>query len=226
MAANNFSTRNMGHDVSDQPRLSNGQFTFKGTATAATVPSRIAHSALNSPMPIAADAPLEERMYPDSVADVVKKHVSGGHSTLLPYSQDPDATVPYYRMGVRPLESRLFSQMYGEKTPGADLHFDHMHFLGNDSSNFGLTSTGVFSEPAQSLNKYQVEPPKYRKEYIDRAKIEVDRKWEGLQLKAIDVQDYDHRMYNLATHNCQHYFAEVLQKAQEYATKEKPLVLP
>ena len=101
-----------------------------------------------------------------------------------------------------------------------------MHFLGNDSSNFGLTSTGVFSEPAQSLNKYQVEPPKYRKEYIDRAKIEVDRKWEGLQLKAIDVQDYDHRMYNLTTHNCQHYFAEVLQKAQEYATKEKPLVLP
>ena len=101
-----------------------------------------------------------------------------------------------------------------------------MHFLGNDGSNFGLTSDGVFSEPLQNLNKYQVETPKYRKEDIDRAKRERDRKWEELQLKALDTQDYDHRMYNLATHNCQHYFAEVLQKAQEYATKEKPLVLP
>ena len=107
-----------------------------------------------------------------------------------------------------------------------DLHYDHMHFVGNEGSNFGLTSDGVFSEPLQSLNKYQVESPKYRKEYIDRAKIEVDRKWEGLQLKAIDIQDYDHRMYNLATHNCQHYFAEVLQQAQKYETREKPLVLP
>ena len=39
MAGNNFNVRNMGHDVSDQPRLSNGQFTFKGSATAATMPS-------------------------------------------------------------------------------------------------------------------------------------------------------------------------------------------
>ena len=226
MAANNFSTRNMGHDVSDQPRLSNGQFTFKGAVTAATIPSHMPHNALNSPMPVAADAPLEERTYPDSVADVVKRHASSDHSTLQPFSQHPDAAVPYYQMGVRKLGFLGSQYLYGDKIPLSDLHFDHMHFLGNDGSNFGLTSTGVFSEPMQSLNKYQVEPPKYRKEYIDRAKIEIDHKWEELQFKAIDTKDYDHRMYNLVAHNCQHYFAEVLQQAQKYATKEKPLVLP
>lgn len=227
MAGNNFSNRNMGHDVSDQPRLSNGQFTFKGSATAATTPSKMSPNTLNAPMPVASNAPLEERMYPDSVVDVVKKHAQGDHATLQQYSPDPDAAVPYYRMGVRELEIPYIGRFkYGKRPLAMDLHYDHMHFVGNEGSNFGLTSDGVFSEPLQNLNKYQVESPKYRKEYIDRAKIEVDRKWEGLQLKAIDIQDYDHRMYNLATHNCQHYFAEVLQQAQKYETREKPLVLP
>ena len=226
MAANNFSTRNMGHDVSDQPRLSNGQFTFKGSATAATIPSHKQQAALEAPMPVSQNTPLEERMYPASVADVVKKHAQGDHSTLQPYSSAPDTAVPYYRMGVRELAIPNGTERYGQRIPMTDLHYDHMHFVGNDGSNFGLTSDGVFSEPLQNLNKYQVESPKYRKEYIDRAKIETDRKWEELQLKAIDTQDYDHRMYNLATHNCQHYFAEVLQQAQKYETREKPLVLP
>jgi PPPDE putative peptidase domain. len=38
--------------------------------------------------------------------------------------------------------------------------------------------------------------------------------------------DYNPYTYNILTHNCQQYFAEVLQQAQKYATKEKPLVLP
>ena len=63
MAANNFSTRNMGHDVSDQPRLSNGQFTFKGSATAAaTIPSHQQQAALEAPMPVSQNAPLEEHV--------------------------------------------------------------------------------------------------------------------------------------------------------------------
>ena len=33
-------------------------------------------------------------------------------------------------------------------------------------------------------------------------------------------------VYNAVVHTCQHYFAEVLQQAQKYETKEKPLVLP
>ena len=86
MAGNNFNGRSMGHDVSDQPRLSNGQFTFKGSATAATVPSHRQQTVLEAPMPVSQNAPLEERMYPASVADVVKKHAQGDHSTLQQYS--------------------------------------------------------------------------------------------------------------------------------------------
>lgn len=148
------------------------------------------------------------------------------NSCFTPYTQDSDAAVPYYRMGVRELELVKNSKWYGKRVPGTDLHFEHMHFVGSDGSNFGLTLGGVFSESATDLNNYQVESPKYRKEYIDRAKIEVNRKWEERKILERFSQDYNPFTYNIVTHNCQQYFAEVLQQTQKYATKEKPLVLP
>ena len=44
----------------------------------------------------------------------------------------------------------------------------------------------------------------------------------------IDTSNHNFELptYNAVVHNCQHYFAEVLQQAQKYETKEKPLVLP
>ena len=225
MAGNNFNGRSMGHDVSDQPRLNNGQFTFKGSTTAATILSQ-QQAALEAPMPVSQNAPLEERMYPASVADVVKKHAQGDHSTLQQYSQDVDAAVPYYRMGVRPLESHALSRRYGERTPGTDLHVEHMHFVGSEGSNFGLTLGGVFSESLPDLNNYQVEAPKYRKEYIDRAKTDIDEAWKERKILERFSQEYNPFIYKITTYNCQHYFAEVLQQAQKYETREKPLVLP
>ena len=226
MAANNFSTRNMGHDVSDQPRLSNGQFTFKGSATAATIPSHKQQAALEAPMPVSQNTPLEERMYPASVADVVKKHAQGDHSTLQQYSPDPDAAVPYYRMGVRELEFFGGDGFYGKRIPSTDLHYEHMHFVGSEGSNFGLTLGGVFSESLPNLNTYQVEAPKYRKEYIDRAKADVDNAWKERKILERFSQEYNPFAYKITTYNCQHYFAEVFQQAQKYETREKPLVLP
>ena len=228
MAANNFSTRNMGHDVSDQPRLSNGQFTFKGSATAATIPYHRQQTALEAHMPVSQNAPLEERMYPVSVADVVKKHAQGDHSTLQPYSPDPDAAVPYYRMGVRELgfPGDTGKKIYGGKVPFFNLHADHMHFVGNEGSNLGLTLGGVFSESQPDLNNYQVEAPKYRKEYIDRAKNDIDNAWKERKILERFSQEYNPFIYKITTYNCQHYFAEVLQQAQKYETREKPLVLP
>ena len=58
-------------------------------------------------------------MYPASVADVVKKHAQGDHSTLQQYSPDPDAAVPYYRMGVRELG---FPGDTGKKYMGGKFH--------------------------------------------------------------------------------------------------------
>ena len=226
MAANSFSTRNMGHDVSDQPRLSNGQFTFKGAAPAATIPSHRQQAVLEAPMPVSQNAPLEERMYPASVADVVKKHANGDHSTLQQYSPDPDAAVPYYRMGVRELGFSGGSRWYGQRVPTTDLHYEHMHFVGNEGSNFGLTLGGVFSESLPDLNNYQVEALKYRKEYIDRAKADIDEAWKERKILERFSQEYNPFIYKATTYNCQHYFAEVLRQAQKYETRKKPLVLP
>ena len=226
MSGNNFNARNMGPDVSDQPRLSNGQFTFKGSAKAATIPSHKPQTALEAPMPVSQTAPLEERMYPASIADVVKKHAQGDHSTLQQYSPDPDAAVPYYRMGVRPLESHALSRRYGERPPGTDLHVEHMHFVGSEGGNFGLTLGGIFSESLPDVNNYQVEASKYRKEYIDRAKADIDEAWKERKILERFSQEYNPFIYKITTYNCQHYFAEVLQQAQKYETREKPLVLP
>lgn len=227
MAGNNFNGRSMGHDVSDQPRLSNGQFTFKGSATEATIPSHKQQNVLEAPMPVAQNAPLEERMYPASVADVVKKHAQGDHSTLQQYSPDPDAAVPYYRMGVRELGIPYIGKsLYGKRPLKMDLHYDHMHFVGNEGSNFGLTGSGEFSESVEDLNKYQVEAPKYRKEYIDRARLDVAQEREKNKWDTALNQNFIPPAYNAVVHNCQHYFAQVLQQAQKYETREKPLVLP
>ena len=228
MSGNNFNARNMGPDVSDQPRLSNGQFTFKGSAKAATIPSHKPQTALDAPMPVSQNAPLEERMYPASIADVVKKHAQGDHSTLQPYSPDPDAAVPYYRMGVRELglPDDIGKKLYGRKVMLFNLHYDHMHFVGNEGSNFGLTGSGEFSESVEDLKRYQVEAPKYRKEYIDKARLDVAQEREKNKWDTALNQNFIPPAYNAVVHNCQHYFAEVLQQAQKYETREKPLVLP
>ena len=228
MAGNNFNGRSMGHDVSDQPRLSNGQFTFKGSATAATMPSHRQQTAFEAPMPVSQNAPLEERMYPASIADVVKRHAQGDHSTLQQYSPDPDTAVPYYRMGVRELglPGGTGEEIYGRKVPLFNLHLDHMHFVGSEGSNFGLTGSGEFSESVEDLKKYQVEAPKYRKEYIDKARLDVAQEREKNKWDTALNQNFELPPYNAVVHNCQHYFAEVLQQAQKYETREKPLVLP
>ena len=179
-------------------------------------------------MPVSQNAPLEERMYPASIADVVKRHAQGDHSTLQQYSPDPDTAVPYYRMGVRELglPGGTGEEIYGRKVPLFNLHLDHMHFVGNEGSNFGLTDSGEFSESVEGLKKYQVEAPKYRKEYIDKARLDVAQEWKKNQEDTALNQNFELPPYNAGVHNCQHYFAEVLQQAQKYETREKPLVLP
>ena len=107
-----------------------------------------------------------------------------------------------------------------------DLHYDHMHFAGSEGSNLGLTLGGVFSESQPDLNNYQVEAPKYRKEYIDRAKADIDNAWRERKILERFSQEYTPFVYKITAYNCQHYFAEVLQQAQKYETREKPLVLP
>lgn len=212
-----------GHDVSGQPRLKNGQFTFVADKAKADMAAKQAQAALNAPMPVSAEAPLEERMYAESVADVVKRHSQKDHSALKPYTAESDAKVPYYRMGVRPLDGEFWKDKYGNKAFGIGPHWDHMHFVGSDGSNFGFTLSGTLSESAGKLDAYEVETPKYRKEYIDLARAEIDKENSPIEIFHTQQERY---LYDLVNVNCQSYFARVLQKAKQYETKAKPLVLP
>lgn len=181
-----------------------------------------AQAALNAPMPVSAEAPLEERMYAESVADVVKRHSQKDHSALKPYTAEPDAKVPYYRMGVRELDVAP-KDWFGKRFLKIGPHIDHMHFVGSDGSNFGFTLSGTFSESAEKLDAYEVETPKYRKEYIDLARAEIDKENSPIEIFHTQQERY---LYDLVNVNCQSYFARVLQKAKQYETKAKPLVLP
>jgi hypothetical protein len=191
------------------------------------MPSHRQQAMLEAPMPVSQNAPLEERMYPASVADVVKRHAQGDHSTLQQYSPDPNAAVPYYRMEVRALEIPFIGKIkYGKRPLAMDLHYEHMHFVGSEGSNFGLTLGGVFSESLPDLNNYQVEPPKYRKEYIDRAKADIDNAWKEQKILERFSLEYTPFIYKITTYNCQHYFAEVLQQAQNTRPEKNRLCCP
>lgn len=179
-------------------------------------------------LPVATDAPLEDRLYPDSIHDVVARHSRGDHSTLRPYTPEPDAKVPFYRMGVRPLNAPFLEGFYSKRGPIPGQHIDHMHFVGSDGSNFGLTdSERPLVEKPEQLKRYQVESPKYRQEYIDRARDELEAEWQTKKAEAHQSSfGTALRRYSLPSYNCQHYFAEIIKRAQSYETREKPLVLP
>ena len=183
---------------------------------------------LTQPLPVSPDAPLQERMYAESVSDVVVRHAAKTHD-LKPFTLHLEAEVPYYQMGVRPLDLWL----WGKKKYGKEIkwnkqqHYEHMQFVGSDGSNFGLSyGEGLLVEDMKTLFTYEVEAPKYRKEYIDRAKQDLDDKWDRQLTEAYQDMDFEIQRYDARKYNCQHYFAEILQKAQRYETADKPLVLP
>lgn len=183
---------------------------------------------LTQPLPVSPDAPLQERMYAESVSDVVARHAAKTHD-LKPFTLHLEAEVPYYQMGVRPLDLWL----WGKKKYGKEIkwnkqqHYEHMQFVGSDGSNFGLSyGEGLLVEDMKTLFTYEVEAPKYRKEYIDRAKQDLDDKWDRQLTEAYQDMDFEIQRYDARKYNCQHYFAEILQKAQRYETADKPLVLP
>lgn len=180
---------------------------------------------LTQPLPVSPDAPLQERMYAENVSDVVARHAAKTHD-LKPFRLNPEAEVPYYQMGVRPLDFPGMRGLYGNKIPlKSQQHFDHMQFVGSDGSNFGLSKgEGLLVEDMKTLFTYEVEAPRYRKEYVDRARQALDAEWEKEKGEAYQAE-FTPLRYDIFFKNCQHYFAAIMQKAQEYETIDKPLVL-
>ena len=182
---------------------------------------------LTQPLPVSPDAPLQERMYAESVSDVVARHAAKTHD-LKPFTLHLEAEVPYYQMGVRPLDFPGMRGLYGNKIPlKSQQHFDHMQFVGSDGSNFGLSKgeEGLLVEDMKTLFTYEVEAPRYRKEYVDRARQALDAEWEKEKGEAYQAE-FTPLRYDIFFKNCQHYFAAIMQKAKEYETPDKPLVLP
>ena len=125
---------------------------------------------LTQPLPVSPDAPLQERMYAESVSDVVARHAAKTHD-LKPFTLHLEAEVPYYQMGVRPLDFPGMRGLYGKNIPNSQQHCEHMQFVGSDGSNFGLSKgEGLLVEDMKTLFTYEVEAPRYRKEYVDRAR--------------------------------------------------------
>ena len=169
-------------------------------------------------LPVAADAPLEERLYP-------ARHSRGDHSDLRPYKAEPNAAVPYYRIGTRAQDLHVEPIQRGIQTwsihrAGQDL--EHMQFLGNDGkSNFGLMDDGfVRKDSSQLRNSYHVMEPKYNQGLIDRARAELNAEWEKAH-----PGDAASR-YHIFSNNCQDYIQHVLDRAKRYETPDNPLVLP
>ena len=176
-------------------------------------------------LPVAADAPLEERLYPDSIHDVVARHSRGDHSDLRPYKAEPSAAVPYYRIGTRALDLNMGSlgqRIQKINVPTRDQDMEHMQFLGNDGkSNFGLMDDGfVRKDSSQLRNSYHVMEPKYNQELIDRARAELDAEWEKAH-----PGDPASR-YHTRSNNCQDYIQHVLDRAKRHETPDNPLILP
>ena len=182
---------------------------------------------LTQPLPVSPDAPLQERMYAESVSDVVARHAAKTHD-LKPFRLNPEAEVPYYQMGVRPLDFPFARGWYGDKiSENGQQHFEHMQFVGSDGSNFGLSKgEGLLVEDMKTLFTYEVEAPRYRKEYVDRARQALDAEWNKQLTEAYQAMDFEVQRYNMREYNCQHYFAAIMQKAQQYETADKPQIKP
>lgn len=172
-----------------------------------------------------------------SVAEIMRRHAESDHADARPWKPDVVAEEPYYQVAVRPLDLMGSSNVdggqdgffYQARFLHTDLHFEHVHFIANDGSNFGLSKgqNTLMIEEERALGRYVAEPVKLRKEYIDRARDELERRWREKALAAFrENPSRKLRRYDVKKYNCQHYVAEVLRLAASYETRERPLILP
>ncbi len=168
-----------------------------------------------------------------SVAEIMRRRASDGHYDAEPWRPDSVSMEPYYQIAIRPLDmpggTKLYQADHDWDMNPFDFHAEHVQFIGNDGSNFGLSKgqNTLMIEEESALGRYVAEPVKLRKEYIDRARDELERRWQERALAAFrENPSRKLRRYDVKKYNCQHYVAEVLRLAASYETRERPLVLP
>ncbi len=80
----------------------------------------------------------------------------------------------------------------------------------------GTGVDGIFSESRDDLYRFQVEPMKFRKDYVDKAKAQVDANWQREKAHAAQRGEKISR-YHFSEYNCQQYVLEVLISADKMA---------
>lgn len=168
------------------------------------------------------------------VNDTVARHSRKDHSGLTPWKPEPDAPVPYYILGVRPLDMPGLKELYEITIPSHDQHTEHMQFLGSDGGNFGMMKEeGVTPDKPKFIRQYEVDPTvKYNKRLIDEAREIEENQWQE-KVEAHRKKYGDSRFappkperYHPTKNNCQHYIQRVLDIADELGRKKNiPLLV-
>ena len=110
---------------------------------------------------------------------------------------------------------------------------EHQHFIGSDGSNFGLDSSGVFTEPPERLGEYQTNVPglegrKMKASYIDSARKKVEQRWQEIERSLQDANKatpfhkgmrQELNRYHLLGYNCQSYVDDVISEAEKEARR-------
>lgn len=168
------------------------------------------------------------------VNDTVARHSRKNHSGLTPWKPEPKAPVPYYILGVRPLDDPWVGKGYGHNIHLREQHTEHMQFLGSDGGNFGMMKEeGVTPDKPKLIPQYKVDPTvKYNKQLIDEAREIEEKQWQK-EVEAHRKKYGDSRFappepkrYNPFFNNCQDYIQRVLDIADELGRKKNiPLLV-
>ena len=139
--------------------------------------------------------------------------------------------IPYYMVGRRPLNGLQHAYpTMPEAQDDVNSRFEHQHLWRSDGVNFGLTTTGKFSEQG-GRNDYSFDVPghestRYKAKYIEEAERELDREWEEVErvlrgakenFPMSDDIDAEMPRYDTLRYNCQDYVDAVIERAWKKA---------
>ena len=142
-----------------------------------------------------------------------------------------EADIPYYMIGRRHLRgAELFYPVMPEAQEDVNSRFEHHHLWRNDGTNFGLTTSGKFSEHGGREN-YSFDVPghdatRYKAKYIEQAEKELDREWEEVErilrgtkenFPMSDDVDDEMPRYHAFRYNCQDYVDSIIERAWKKA---------
>jgi len=139
--------------------------------------------------------------------------------------------IPSYMVGRRHLKgAEKFYPIMPDAQEDVNSRFEHHHLWRNDGANFGLTTSGKFSEQGgRELYSFDVpghDATRYKAQYIEQAAKELDQEWEEVErilrgtkenFPMSDDVDDEMPRYHAFRYNCQDYVDSVIERAWKKA---------